>query len=331
MMTWVLDRFVENSQKAYIPDYSLTVDEQLFPTKARYRFTQFMPNKPYKFGIKFWILAEVKSKYCLNIKPYLGKDEQRVDSLGTHTVMKLMEPYLGRGYNVTTDNFFTSQDLALKLLDRRTSLVGTMRLNRKEIPVSDKLPTHESTFFATDSNSLNLVKYQAKPSKTVIVMSTLHRRAECQTDGKKKPESVLFYNENKCGVDVLDAMCKLMSTKAGCRRWPLAIFFNLLDIAAVNSWILFQKVTGSKMARREFIHQLSMELTDTAAASSADVQQTSADLPVTGPGDLEKRVNRQVKTACKRNRTVTVCELCRRAVCGKCMAKICSSCKDSTS
>jgi len=63
MTSQVLSRFVENSQKAYIPEVSLTVDEQLFPTKARCRFTQFMPNKPDKFGIKFWILAELNSKY----------------------------------------------------------------------------------------------------------------------------------------------------------------------------------------------------------------------------------------------------------------------------
>jgi len=48
--------------------------------------------------------------------------------------MKLMEPYYGRRYNVTTDNFFTSAELAKKVLDKRTSLVGTLRLNRKEIP-----------------------------------------------------------------------------------------------------------------------------------------------------------------------------------------------------
>ena len=53
MMSWVLSRFVENCQKTFIPDVSLTVDEQLFPTKARCRFTQFMPNKPDKFEIKF--------------------------------------------------------------------------------------------------------------------------------------------------------------------------------------------------------------------------------------------------------------------------------------
>jgi len=85
-----------------------------------------MPNKPDKFGIKFWILAELNSKYCLNVKPYLGKDDERVVSLRAHVVLKLMEPYFGRGYNVTMDNFFTSAELATKLLDKRTSLLGTV-------------------------------------------------------------------------------------------------------------------------------------------------------------------------------------------------------------
>jgi len=81
MMSFVLNRFAENSQKSFAPAESLTVDEQLFPTKARCRFTQYMPNKPDKFGIKFWILADLETKYCLNIIPYLGKNETRVDSL----------------------------------------------------------------------------------------------------------------------------------------------------------------------------------------------------------------------------------------------------------
>jgi len=173
-----------------------------------------MPNKPDKFGIKFWVLAEVQSKYCLNMAPYLGKNNTRVDSLGTRVVMSLMQPYFGRGYNVSTDNFFTSRDLACKLLEKRTS--GTVRLNRREIPGSAQLKLHESAFYK--SGPVTLAKYQAKPSKTVVVLSTQHAGAVCQSDGKKKPESVLYYNTNKCGVDMLDAMCRLMSTKAACRR-----------------------------------------------------------------------------------------------------------------
>lgn len=80
---------------------------------------QYMPNKPDKFGIKFWILTDLETKYCLNIMPYLGKDETRVDNLGTHVVMQLMQPCLGLGYNVTMDNIFTSTLLAEKLLEKK--------------------------------------------------------------------------------------------------------------------------------------------------------------------------------------------------------------------
>jgi len=119
LMSFVLSRFVSNSQRSYIPEDSLTIDEQLFPTKARCRFTQYMPDKPDKFGIKLWVLADLKTKYCLNVIPYLGKDEARVSSLWMHVVMSLMEPYVGRGYNVTTDNFFTGLDLARKLQEKK--------------------------------------------------------------------------------------------------------------------------------------------------------------------------------------------------------------------
>jgi len=323
MMSRVLSRFVENSQKAYIPEVSLTVDVQLFPTKARCRFTQFMPNKPDKFGIKFWILAELNSKYCLNMKPCLGKDDQRVAPLGTHIVLTLMEPYFGRGYNVTVDNFFTSAELAKKLLEKRTSLVGTLRLNRKEIPVSSKLATHDSAFYSCDS--LNLVKYQAKQTKTVVVLSTLHKGAACQTEGKKTPESILYYNENKCGVDMLDSMCRQMSTKAGCRRWPLAIFFNILDIAGINAWIIFRKTQGSCISRRKFLRQLSAELTEATSSANRPTPAPTSSSSTTSP--LGKRVNCQVKSVGKRNRTTTMCDVCKRPVCGKCITNVCKQCK----
>ena len=74
LMSWVLKRFDKNSQTAFVPEESLTIDEQLFPTKARCRFTQYMGSKPDKFGIKFWILADLNTKYCLTMIPYLGKD-----------------------------------------------------------------------------------------------------------------------------------------------------------------------------------------------------------------------------------------------------------------
>jgi hypothetical protein len=49
----VLQRFIDNCFLCYRPEENLTADEQIFPSKARCRFTQYMANKPDKFGIKF--------------------------------------------------------------------------------------------------------------------------------------------------------------------------------------------------------------------------------------------------------------------------------------
>ncbi|XP_040580526.1 piggyBac transposable element-derived protein 4-like [Lepeophtheirus salmonis] len=136
LISMVWDRFVENCKSSYRPGENITIDEQLFPTKARYPFTQYMAKKPDKFGIKFWLAVDASFKYLVNGFPYLGKYSQRPSnkSLSEYVVMKLMEPYLGKGRNVTTDNFFTSLSLANKLQKNRTTILGTMNRARKEIP-----------------------------------------------------------------------------------------------------------------------------------------------------------------------------------------------------
>ena len=153
MISAVFNRFNENCQRCYRPSPEMTIDEQLFPTKARCPFTQYLPSKPDKFGIKFWILAEVDSKYCFQIMPYLGRDEERVEALGTHVVMKLSEPLWYKGYNITTDNFFTSAALAKQLLQKRTTLVGTIRSHRRELPPQSirRLDLHNSLFYETEN------------------------------------------------------------------------------------------------------------------------------------------------------------------------------------
>ncbi|CAK1594697.1 unnamed protein product [Parnassius mnemosyne] len=92
-----------------------------------------MANNPDKFGIKFGSV-DVKSKYFLNAYPYFGKDETPPKNLGQHVVMHLMKPFLNKGRNVTTDNFFSSVSVAQNLLSKRITLVGTINNRRCDIP-----------------------------------------------------------------------------------------------------------------------------------------------------------------------------------------------------
>ena len=59
--------------------FSFTIDELENAEKSRFFFITFMSNKLDKYGIKFWVLADVETKYVANIISYLGaqKREER--------------------------------------------------------------------------------------------------------------------------------------------------------------------------------------------------------------------------------------------------------------
>ncbi|XP_046711378.1 acetylserotonin O-methyltransferase 2 isoform X2 [Silurus meridionalis] len=129
-------RFNKNCAESFTPGEHMTIDEQLFPTKVRCPFTQYIATKPDKFGIKFWMATDLETKYVCNASPYLGKDpsRQKGERLAENVVMSLMEPFLDDGRNVTTDNFFTSLSLSHRLLQRKTTLLGTVNKVRRELP-----------------------------------------------------------------------------------------------------------------------------------------------------------------------------------------------------
>ena len=97
-------------------------------------FIQYMPQKPTKFGIKFWMLCDATTYHVLRAFPYVGKEEDRVlTGLGEFVTLSLLEPYRNAGLNVTCDNFLKSLSLAKKLLQQHTTIVGTIIEHRREI------------------------------------------------------------------------------------------------------------------------------------------------------------------------------------------------------
>lgn len=279
------------------------------------------PSKPDKFGIKFWLAADVDSKYMLNGFPYLGKDESRPpgERLGENVVMRLMEPFLGKGRNVTLDNFFTSVSLAKKLVSNNTSMVGTINKNRPELPPSSQ---HQGELFTTSvlkHERVTLTVYRSKPRRNVCLLSTLHRTVAVNNDTKREPETVTYYNATK----VLDQMARLYSVKGGTRRWPVAVFHNVLDLAAINAHVLYKECTGEKIPRRDFILKLAKGLWEKYLKAKAPATTEPT------PKGKGIRMKRQV-ARCNQNKTCETCQKCKRPVCGKCtwrVKKICADCQ----
>ena len=50
--------FIQTCKEGYLPNPYITIDEQFLPCKARCRFILYMPKKPDKFGIKFWMVVK---------------------------------------------------------------------------------------------------------------------------------------------------------------------------------------------------------------------------------------------------------------------------------
>ena len=58
-----------------------------------------------------------------------------------------------------------------------------------------------------------------------------------------------FYKKTKCAVDVADQMAGQYSVKASTHWWPVAVLYNILDLADIYGVVLYKKGTGDKVSR----------------------------------------------------------------------------------
>ena len=78
-----------------------------------------------------------------------------------------------------------------------------------------------------------------------------------EEDHKKRPEIIKFYNKTKIGVHLVDQMAGAYTCRRQTRRWPLKLFFNLLDVAALNACTIYRQVHPDQQStggsRRRFL------------------------------------------------------------------------------
>lgn len=83
------------------------------------------------------------------------------------------------------------------------------------------------------------------------------------------PNSVIVYNKHMGGVDLLDANIGRYKIKMRTIKWYMRLFYHLLDVTTVNSWILYKKVfeqkklEGKPMSLSQFREDLGTSLCTT--------------------------------------------------------------------
>ena len=171
----LVDMLQRKFQEFMYPDEDIVIDETLVPWRGRLIFRQYIPNKAHRYGIKLFKLCSING-YTWSLKIYSGKSAtgQREVGLAKNVCHELCGRLLNQGRTLYVDNFYTSYELAISMLENKTHLVGTLRANKKHMPkevLLAKLKKGEMVC-QEDQNGIVIVKW--KDTRDVRLLSTKH-------------------------------------------------------------------------------------------------------------------------------------------------------------
>ena len=247
-------------QSLYVPQKYVAIDERMVKSRHRSGFRQFIKDKPTKWGIKLWVLADSANGYTIDFNIYIGKAAGHnigEHGLGYDVVMRLIAPYFGLGYHLFVDNFYSSITLFKHLYDRGVLARGTILEKRRSFPPA--LKNSKEWAKGRERGSMRWVRdspclvLQWVDNKVVSMITTggnandhTQVNRKVRTDGQwanrsvRQPSIFQTYNMKMNAVDRSNQILTAFSTQRKCVRWWKTLFFHLIDIAVVNSFISFQ-------------------------------------------------------------------------------------------
>ena len=380
-VTYVLDHFKRVCKSVYKPKQNVSVDERMVKSKNRSGIRQYIKNKPVKFGIKLWVLAEADTGYTCDFDVYAGgkdkcanngqsqnkkgkgkKKKVKGKGLGYNVVTKLCESIKDQGYHVYFDNFFTSGPLLDDLKSEYGILsCGTTMKNRTGYPVQFK-SSDAKWAKAAKKGDMRWCRedpkliVQWKDNKIITVVSTIHSGNASDTctrrvknrEGKwervtvRRPMAIREYNKHMGGVDLSDQLTSKYGVLQKVNRWWKTLFLHMIDIAVVNSYIMFNAIRknyGNNELKRmksydqlTFREELVKELTSYGIDDNeVDESSTSEEEEQGHEYDVEKKPTRGNCALCwfsekKESKVVTYCTVCNKNYCTlynrNCMEKV---------
>ena len=173
-------------------------------------------------------------------------------------VMTLMQNYLDQGYHLFIDNFYSSVTLAKHLFERGTLVTGTILDTRKDFPASLKKGKlwgkgkakgtmrweRDPPILAlqwVDNKVVSMVTTAGNANETTQVNRKRKAGGTWSATNVQQPQVFQMYNQYMNAVDRSDQILATHNVQRKCMRWWKTLFFHLIDIAVVNSFILFKE------------------------------------------------------------------------------------------
>ena len=255
--------------------------------------------------------------------PTLGREVNQ----GARVVKDLVKQIKHFGRNITCDNFFTSIPLARDMLKKKLTLIGTIWKNKLGLPPQFTVAKGRditSTIFGFQNDPM-IASYCPQKDCLVNMLSTMHSLPEMASNSaEKKPEVISYYNSTKSGVDILDRKVRTYTCKRMTRRWSVALFYNMIDVSAVNAYVVWQQLHGennrifSKKRRRKFLIRFGKELAGMSMPKRRAIQPQSNRKRTAATENQATKAKKARCYLCKRNKD----RKCRQA-CNACNNNIC--------
>ena len=173
------------------------------------------------------------------------------------------------GQNILFDRSYRRITLAQRLLSHNITCVGTIKANRKGIPVEVKeLPIREpymyECFWKAKESKLSLHSYvvntKSSGKRNVLLLFTMQPILGTTKDnGKQKPAIYKLYDYTKEGAAVVDQCMASYTCKAKCKRWTLPAFSYILDVSCINAATIMSLNKGNNSQQIDS-HDFGMDL-----------------------------------------------------------------------
>jgi hypothetical protein len=244
----LLDKLSETFLLSYKPSKNQAIDESMIRFKGRSSLRQYMRLKPIKRGYKVWIRA------------------------GESGYVNQFQIYVGKVGNLQDDVIYAC---------------GTFRKGRNDMP---KNLNDDKIMERGDSDWRVLTFLKWKDRKAVFFLNNFHDLNIEETISRKNkdrsqteiacPLIVKDYNRNMAFVDKMDMLKSLYEIDPKSKKWWHRILFHFIDVALVNSFIIYKDRSSEKIESLEHFRLSVMIGLIGAAPNKTRKGRPSNDTPV---------------------------------------------------
>ncbi|XP_063875711.1 uncharacterized protein LOC135108529 isoform X2 [Scylla paramamosain] len=250
----MMNNIKEKFRAFFKPMQKVVLDKSLVLFRGCISFKQYIPSKQHHSGIKYFVLCDCETGYILDFIIYSASevDIKKTDPLlfSGSVVKVLLEKYFGENHVLYTDNYDTSPILTKYLKEHGMGTVGTIRQNRKHLPVFPESCRGEVQL-RKSGKMLAMRWHDKKPINMLTTEHVGHLEDSGKTNlkmGEKimKPDAVIDDNINMRLVDKSDMMIGFIDClRKGC-KWYKKSFLHIIDMCLLNAYILFKTQVGEQ-------------------------------------------------------------------------------------